>query len=213
MFKLKLAQYISDNMVNHNMTYKDIAARSGVPQTTLSSYAHGQVTTPNEEYCVKIAAVFGDPPEIIEHMRRGALESTAEENKLIASANDKERMEKMAELLRANMIELLNDFSAQTSTRQTEIINHADKRIADAEADFKRRIDAINEQYSRHEQEYKVQCDTAMEIERRGYERIIEQQETSSKYLRALIQNLALALAMTVLIVVVCIAYLIIHHH
>ena len=131
MFKVQLAQYISDNMVRHNLTYKDVAARSGVPQSTLSYYARGQVTTPNDEYCVRIAAVFGDPPEVIQQMRRGALPSTAEENKLIASADDTERMERFAELMRSNMLSLMEEHRAASAAQQTEIIQHADRRVED----------------------------------------------------------------------------------
>lgn len=134
MFKIQLAQYISDNMVRHNLTYKDIADRAGVPPSTLSYYARGQVTTPNDEYCVRIAAVFGDPPEVIQQMRRDALPATAQENKLIAGADDKERMERFAELLRSNMLAVMDEHRAASAAQQTELIQHADQRIADERA-------------------------------------------------------------------------------
>lgn len=131
MFKIQLAQYISDNMVRHNMTYKDIADRSGVPPSTLSYYARGQVTTPNDDYCVRIAAVFGDPPEVIQQMRRDALPVTAQENKLIAGADDKERMERFAELLRSNMLAIMEEHRVASAAQQSELIQHTDQRIAD----------------------------------------------------------------------------------
>lgn len=72
MFKNNFAQYIADNLTAQGMTYRDIAQISGVPLTTLTAYAKGQVGTPNEEYCAKIVAAFGDPPQTLDQLKRSA---------------------------------------------------------------------------------------------------------------------------------------------
>ena len=129
MFKVKLAQYINDNMVRLNLTYKDVSARSGVPQSTLSYYARGQVTTPNDDHCARIAAVFGDPPDIIQQMRREALPVTAQENKFLAAADDTERMERFAELMRSNMLSLMEEERERASELNAKVLKQCTEEI------------------------------------------------------------------------------------
>lgn len=200
MFKLQLAQYINDNMVKHNLTYKDIASRSGVPPTTLSYYARGMVNTPSDEYCAKIAAVFGDGPEVIQRMRRDALGSTAEENKLIAGSADQERMEAFAAQLRAAMVQILEDFREQSAAQQAEILQHADRRVAE-ERDL---ASALNAKVLK-------QCNEEIERNRKHNEELISlkdemiatiqsERERVRTYLKSIIRNLSIALVAIVLL-------------
>lgn len=187
MFKMRFSQYISDNMVRHNLSYKDIAARSGVPPTTLSYYARGQVNTPNDEYCVKIAAVFGDGPEVIDTMRRAALASTAEENKAIARSSDPESAEKLAALMRSNMLTVLEEFKAN------------------AESEYERRLNNVRGQYEGHIVEVEKHCqdkladqeryfERLLDIERQTAARLHEHNERSKAYLKIIITNLSITL-------------------
>lgn len=203
MFKIKLAQYISENMVRHNLTYKDIASRSGVPSTTLSYYARGQVTTPNDDYCTRIAAVFGDPPEVIQHMRRDALPSTATENKLIAGADDTERMERFAELLRSNMLAVMEEHRVASAAQQTELIQHTDQRIADervraSELNSKVLAQCMEEieREKNHNAELLAVKDSMIDL-------INAERDKVRSYLKRIIRNLSIALIVVSLLAVV----------
>lgn len=194
MFKLQLAQYINDNMVKHNLTYKDIASRSGVPPTTLSYYARGMVNTPSDEYCAKIAAVFGDGPEVIQNMRREALNSTAEENKLLAGSDDKERMEKLAELMRRNMLSVMEEHRIASAAQQTEIIQHADRRVENE----RRRASDLNAKVLQQCQEeierHKQHNAELLALKDQMISTIQDERERVRSYLKRIIRNLSIAL-------------------
>ena len=64
-FKLRISQYINRNLVEKELTYKQLAERSGVPASSIHSYAQGKTGNPNEDNLIRIAAAFGDPPEVI----------------------------------------------------------------------------------------------------------------------------------------------------
>ncbi len=134
MFKIQFAQYVNDNLALKDWTYKDLNGHSGVPVSTISAYAQGKVNNPDEDNLQRIVKAFGDSPEILQQMRRAALPSTVAENKLIAGASDQERMEKFAALLRSNMIAVMEEHRAASAAQQTEIINHADRRIEEERA-------------------------------------------------------------------------------
>lgn len=134
MFKIQLAKYINDNLERHELTYKELAARSGVPSTSIHSYAQGRVNNPDEENLQRIARAFGDPPEIIQQMRRESISATSAENKLMAQTDDKDRMEKFAALLRTSMLAVMEEYRAASAAQQTEIIAHADARIEEERA-------------------------------------------------------------------------------
>lgn len=194
MFKIKLAQYINENMVKHNLTYKDIAIRASVPPTTLSYYARGQVTTPNDDYCTRIAAVFGDPPEVIQQMRRDSLSSTATENKLIAGADDTERMERFAELLRSNMLAVMEEHRAASAEQQTEIINHADNRVveeriraSELNAKVLKQCTEEIEREKNHNAELLAAKDSMIDM-------INSERDKVRTYLKRIIRNLSIAL-------------------
>lgn len=190
MFKMQLAQYISDNMVRHHLSYKDISARSGVPQTTLSYYARGQVNTPNDDYCVRIAAVFGDGPEVINEMRRAALPSTAAENKTIAKANDVETAERLAAIMRTNMFSVLGEFKTET------------------ESEYIRRLTAVRSQYEDYIKSVETRCQERIDLQRQHAEELLrlerenavrlhDQDQASKLYLKTVVRNLSTALAVT----------------
>lgn len=203
MFKIQLAQYINDNMVRLNLTYKDIAARSGVPPSTLSYYARGQVTTPNDDYCIRIAAVFGDPPEVIQKMRRDALESTAAENRLIAEADDQERMERFAELLRKNMLSVMEEHRTASAEQQTEIIQHADKRIEEERARAKALNESVLKQCLEEIEREKEHNAEILALKNEMINKIEAERVQVRKYLKTVIRNLAFALIAVSLIAVI----------
>ena len=180
MFKVKLAQYINDNMVRLNLTYKDVSARSGVPQSTLSYYARGQVTTPNDDYCARIAAVFGDPPDIIQQMRREALPATAQENKFLAAADDTERMERFAELMRSNMLSLMEEERERASELNAKVLKQC--------------MDEI-EREKNHNAELLAVKDSMIDL-------INAERDKVRTYLKRIIRNLSIALIVVTILAI-----------
>lgn len=189
MFKMKLAQYISDNMVTHQLTYKDIATRAGIPPTTLSYYARGQVNTPNDDYCIRIAAVFGDGPEVINDMRRAALGSTAKENEAIAKSSDVESAEKLAAIMRVNMLAVLDEYKSK------------------AELEHSRRIETVKSQYEAHIRNLEARCEQRvsdakahaaelLDLERQHRDELRERNATANLYLKSCVRNLAFCCAL-----------------
>lgn len=141
MFKLRVSQYINNGLVENNWTYKNLSDRSGVPTSTIHSYAQGKTSNPNEENLIRIAAAFGDPPSVIHAMRKESVDTTAKENLLIAKADDKELMEKYAALIRESVTQILEEYRAASAAQQTEIIAHADASVHEE----RQRAKALNE--------------------------------------------------------------------
>lgn len=132
MFKTVLSQYITTNMTARNWKLKDLARESGLSDSTLNAYILQKTSNPVEENLLRIARAFGDSPEIIHRMRRDAYEVSKAEEKMIAEAADKQRMEKFVEAIRDMLVAIMDDFRTAFAAQQTEIIQDADKRIEDA---------------------------------------------------------------------------------
>lgn len=213
-FRTDFALYINQSLVEHNMTYKELSARSGVPPTTLSNYARGKVDSPNDEYCERIAAAFGDGPEVVQRMRRSALSVTTEENRLIAEADDKERMERMASILREHMVKVLTEFREQSAAQQTEIIRHADNRVEQERERYKERLEIVSRQYVAEAAGIREQADEKVALLRERAEIIAEEKKKACSeckdshgratgYLRRTIRNLSVALIVLVVVSVI----------
>lgn len=200
MFKLRLAKYINDGLVEHNMSYKDLSRMSGVPPTTLSYYARGQVNTPNDEYCAKIAAAFGDSSDVIQQMRREAIGSTAAENNLVAASDDQERMEKFVVLMRSNMSAILEEYRIQAAAQQTEILDRADKRVANEETRFRERLDEVSRQYRAELNKELAHAGALLESEKEHREELRKRNEDTRKYLKIMVRNLTIALVVVTLV-------------
>ena len=205
MFKLRIADYINSNMLEHGLTYKDLARISGVSDSSIHTSATAKVNNPNEDNLIRIAAAFGDPPEIIQQMRREALESTAEENNIIARSNDKERMEEFASLVRSNVAQILEEFRTQSAAQQTEIIEHADKRVDQERERYKERLDIVSHQYAAEVETIREQASEKMEMLRERAKIIAEEKQKNCAeckdthtrtiaYLKTTVRNLSIAL-------------------
>lgn len=166
-YKLLVAQYINKNLGDHDMTYKKLAEISHVPASTIHAYAQGKTNSPSEENLVRIAAAFGHGPEVIHDMHRASLDSTVRENLLIASSDDKDAVEQYAALIRTNVAQILEEYRTQAAAQQTEIIQHADRRVLTAREEAAKQCQLVAEQCRQHEHEYKQQCDALVDAERR----------------------------------------------
>lgn len=194
MFKLRLAEYINAGLQDRGMTYKEFSTLSGVPVTTLHSYAQGRVNNPDEDNLARIAKAFGDDPEVIRTMRREEMASTARENILIARSDDKALMEQLAGLIRSNMLEVLEAYKAQAIEQQAQIIAHADERVEKVEARCAEQIRQIEANWAekmdmqrRHDAEL-LEAERAHQIELRA------RNASTRDYLKTMVRNLSLAL-------------------
>lgn len=199
LFKTRLAKYINDGMKSHGYTYRKMEELSGVPQSTLSGYAKGKVEKPVDTHLDRIAAAFGDSPDVIRRMRTESLEETTAENMLVAKARDKELIEMMEEILRSSAIRIMAEHDESTRLQQTEIIAHADKLVEAAKTEASNQCNKVAEQCRIHEQEYKDHCNALLDAERRasaaelkGSTDMIRLLERNIAYLRTLVRNLSL---------------------
>ena len=208
MFKLRISQYINRNLVEKELTYKQLAERSGVPASSIHSYAQGKTGNPNEDNLIRIAAAFGDPPEVIAAMRRESIETTAKENVLIAKADDKELMEKHAALIRESVSQILDEYRAASAAQQTEIIQHADQRVIDERALCKARCDTILAQCLEEIDREKKHNTDLLALK----DDVIKKGEMDSKaalhYLQRSVHNLSIALAVVSVLAVFGLAVL-----
>lgn len=194
MFKLRLAEYINRNMLERNMTYKDLRDLSGVPDSSLHSYAQARVNNPNDDNLIRIAAAFGDPPEIIQRMRRESAESSAQENRLIAESDDQERMERYAALIRFSVAQLLEEYRIQSAAQQTEIIQHADERVETERRRFKARADEVLRQCNAEVERNAQHNAELMALKDEMIAAIQQEREKVRTYLKRIIRNLSIAL-------------------
>lgn len=222
MFNLRVAEYIKTNMHRLAMTYKELEAQSGVPLSTLHSYAQAKVTKHTEETLLRIAAAFGDPPSVIKEMRVLSNESFEQEKKLLKESENAKQMEQFAVLIRSNVSQILEEYREQALAQQIETSRHADERvriaeqkaeervaeieqkasqlIEAAERDCQDRINTVLAQCEEHEKLYKEHCNELMEAERRGFNEVHSSDGNSKTYLRTIIRNLTIALIVFVLI-------------
>ena len=196
MFKLRVADYINKNMLERGLTYKDLARISGVSDSSIHTYAQAKVSSPSEDNLIRIAAAFGDPPEIIQQMRRESAESSAKENAIVAQSSDQERMEQYMVLIRSSMATILAENNASESARQTEIIRHADERVETERQRFKLRavevvrqcneeIARIKENCAREIELNKKFCDERIALTEKHYEARLEDQRRHMEQLSA----------------------------
>lgn len=193
MFKLQFARYICDNMARLNLTYKDLAQRSGVPQTTISYYARGMVNTPSDDYCERIAAVFGDKPDVVQKMRREAIGSTAQENKIIAASDDKELMERLAGIIRANMLEVLDAY-------KTDVENGYTERLATVRAQYEKAVTDMERRCEEKLADRKAHFDALARKSEADQAKIDQQAAAANAYLKRMVRNLSIALVAVSLI-------------
>ena len=77
MLQYTISRYVKDGLSQNGMSYRELSARSGVPISTISAYARGQVESPDADNLARIAQAFGDSPDAVAQLRAQA-ESQAE---------------------------------------------------------------------------------------------------------------------------------------
>ena len=196
MFHLHVSAYINDRLKKQKMTYRDLAARSGVPLSTIYSYARGQVAKPDDDALIRIAQAFGDGEETIRQMHIAALPATAEENMILASASDQQLLEKLALLIRENFTVVMDDYVSseerQYRERLATVQAQYDKLMKDMEQKYE---DRIADERAHHQ---------ALIRQAVEHERVIDHRSESSRdYLKRLAsQRLAIIILLGVALLV-----------
>lgn len=178
MFGQKVAIYINNGMVEHKLSYKDLEKISGVPASTLHSWAQGNVKSPNDESLIRVAAAFGDPPEIIKKMRLDTLPSTAKENLIMARASDRKLMEEYTQLVNENVARLLEASRIDSDNR------------------YVRRLNTVREQYDKLYEEQKANFAAQLEQHEK---KAADAYEKATGYLKKDIAYYRKALRLTVI--------------
>lgn len=203
MLGLRFAEYINSNMAERKWKLKDLERESGVSDSTLTAYKRGLSNKPTMDNMIRIAAAFGDPPSVIEDMlSKSDAVQTEEEKRLIAEAADQARLERISSMLRENMVQILNEFREQSAAQQTEIIQHADKRIADAQEDFDRRNTEVLNQCKQEIEREKAHCQQRIDdmqkyatfvytSEREHRKDLRIRNEHSREYLKSCVRNIS----------------------
>lgn len=191
MYNTRVSEYIKNGKAEHGLTYERIASESGVPLSTVHAYAKGSTAMPNEEYLIRIAAVFGDPPEVVYQLRASTAEAMDREKRLMSAATDKERMEQVAAIMRTNMLLVLDEYKAKTDAEQAH------------------RIETVKAQYEAHIKSIEERCEKKIDMQEKFFERLLtterdnaarmhEQYIASKEYLKTVIHNLSTALGVSV---------------
>lgn len=200
MFHLHVSAYINDRLKKTKMTYRDLAARSGVPLSTIYGYARGQVNKPDDDALIRIAAAFGDGEDVIRQMHVASLPSTTEENMIFAAANDQLLLEKLALLIRENFVAVMDDYVSseerQYRERLATVQAQYDKLMADMDKKYEERI---ADERSHHD----ALIRQAMEHERT----IDARSESSRNYLKRLANQRLLIIAILAVVLIASMAY------
>ena len=222
MFNLRVAEYIKTNMHRHAMTFERLKEVSGVPLSTLNAYANAKVAKHTEDTLLRIAAAFGDPPTVIEDMRKMSAESYEQEKRLIAESKDAEQMAKLSALIRSNVAQILEEYRTQALAQQVETSRHADERvriaeqkaadaIAAAEQKAAEQVERIRKDSAAAEQVFRTHGAELMDIERRGFAEAHTIEKNNIAYLRTLVRNLTISLVAVGLIAVCLCIYVFAH--
>lgn len=200
MFHLHVSAYINDRLKKTKMTYRDLAARSGVPLSTIYGYARGQVNKPDDDALIRIAAAFGDGEDVIRQMHVASLPSTTEENMIFAAASDQMLLEKLALIIRENFIAVMDDYVSSEERQYRERLSTVqaqyDKLMKDMEKKYEERI---ADERSHHD----ALIRQAME-----HERVIDaRSESSRNYLKRLSNQRLLIIAVLAVVLLVSMAY------
>lgn len=200
MFHLHVSAYINDRLKKTKMTYRDLAARSGVPLSTIYGYARGQVNKPDDDALIRIAAAFGDGEDVIRQMHVASLPSTTEENMIFAAASDQLLLEKLALLIRENFVAVMDDYVSseerQYRERLATVQDQYDKLMKDMEKKYEERI---ADERSHHD----ALIRQAME-----HERVIDaRSESSRNYLKRLANQRLLIIVVLAVVLIASMAY------
>ena len=200
MFHLHVSAYINDRLKKTKMTYRDLAARSGVPLSTIYGYARGQVNKPDDDALIRIAAAFGDGEDVIRQMHVDSLPSTTEENMIFAAASDQLLLEKLALLIRENFVAVMDDYVSSEERQYRE-------RLATVQAQYDKLMKDMEKKYEERIADERSHHD-ALIRQAMEHERVIdERSESSRNYLKRLANQRLLIIVVLAVVLIASMAY------
>lgn len=196
MLHLTLSRYVKDGLAKNGMSYRELSSRSGVPISTISAYARGQVASPDADNLARIAQAFGDGPDTVAQLRADAEAQAAEDARIAAEASDKELVERIASTLRQTFDGLLDDANEQYTQRLAAVQEQYREYLIDAEQRYAERMEA--------EQRHHAQIIAQM---RQSAETIDQRSEDARRYLKRLVRVLAVAVVVLMILLGMFAAY------
>lgn len=200
MFHLHVSAYINDRLKKTKMTYRDLAARSGVPLSTIYGYARGQVNKPDDDALIRIAAAFGDGEDVIRQMHVDSLPSTTEENMIFAAASDQLLLEKLAMLIRENFVAVMDDYVSSEERQYRE-------RLATVQAQYDKLMADMERRYTERINAERAHCDQLSRQSMEHERTIDERSESSRNYLKRLANQRLLIIVVLVVVLIASMAY------
>ena len=200
MFHLHVSAYINDRLKKTKMTYRDLAARSGVPLSTIYGYARGQVNKPDDDALIRIAAAFGDNEDVIRQMHVASLPSTTEENMIFAAASDQLLLEKLALLIRENFVAVMDDYVSSEERQYRE-------RLATVQAQYDKLMKDMEKKYEERIADERSHHD-ALIRQAMEHKRVIDaRSESSRNYLKRLANQRLLIIVVLAVVLIASMAY------
>lgn len=200
MFHLHVSAYINDRLKKNKMTYRDLAAKSGVPLSTIYGYARGQVNKPDDDALIRIASAFGDGEDVIRQMRIDSLPSTTEENMIFAAASDQLLLEKLALLIRENFVAVMDDYVSSEERQYRE-------RLATVQAQYDKLMADMERRYTERINAERAHCDQ-LSRQSMAHERTIdERSESSRNYLKRLANQRLLIIVVLAVVLIASMSY------
>lgn len=200
MFHLHVSAYINDRLKKTKMTYRDLAARSGVPLSTIYGYARGQVNKPDDDALIRIAAAFGDNEDVIRQMHVDSLPSTTEENMIFAAASDQLLLEKLALLIRENFVAVMDDYVSSEERQYRE-------RLATVQAQYDKLMADMERRYTERINAERAHCDQLSRQSMEHERTIDERSESSRNYLKRLANQRLLIIVVLAVVLIASMAY------
>ena len=200
MFHLHVSAYINDRLKKTKMTYRDLAARSGVPLSTIYGYARGQVNKPDDDALIRIAAAFGDGEDVIRQMHVDSLPSTTEENMIFAAASDQLLLEKLALLIRENFVAVMDEYVSSEERQYRE-------RLATVQAQYDKLMADMERRYTERINAERAHCDQLSRQSMEHERTIDERSESSRNYLKRLANQRLLIIVVLAVVLIASMAY------
>lgn len=164
-FKEIFAEYIKSNMAEHGWKLKDMARESTLSDSTVHSYILGKINNPSEENMLLIVKAFGHGPDTIQKMRQQAAQTAnTVEKKLVNAADDKQRMELFAEIVKTSVSKTLEEYRLQAIAQQKELEKNTEEQIESERKRFKARADEVVRQCNEETGRIKEDCNDKIQM-------------------------------------------------
>lgn len=192
MSSLSVSAYIRNGLEANKMTYRELSARSGVPISTLSAYARGQVTRPVADNLARIVEAFGGSEDDLQSLYAGDEGQAAERGQVLA--------DQIAEQTRGDFADALKAYAehseAQYKERLAAVQAQYQEYLADAEQLYAERMEAEQRHHAQLVEEIRAHAET---IDRKS--------DDARRYLKRLVRVLAVTVVVLMILLVVFAAY------